>query len=596
MANTLKLFISPENQRLLATPGAFSSAPPPVFFSGNNVDLELHLYEGVGVARTPYEVPFPAGASVKVAVGTVATRPLAGQWRLSVSSTETTDLDFDATASEVQAALNALSAVSTAGGVAVTSIGDGYVITWNTVGTKPAILAGTDTLTPSSYESILILQAGSATVREIVYVELRQTPVALAETFNPIGTPVVSATTVSAWNGSNKVVRVGISPSPAGGSYTLTVDGDTAVIPGNASISDIRAAFVNAGITIAGNISQTGQNQHDIVFTADEAVTVDGSGLIAQLGIVGQLDLATSEMLAYIGSDTSKSATLEVTITAAGDQRTVCQVPCFVANGVISSGAVGPVPIGTLLTEAVANARYIRRDAAQSPSGADLDIIWPNLGVSLDGSDVADALSGAASPASGNVFATMADIPSPPDLTPYLLITTAASTYQTISGMSAYLTTASASSTYQTIAGMSSYLTTASASSTYAPLTDFDQGVKTTNSPTFVGLTTSGNITLKDNVTPTSTYQFKWDASTAIAGYYGGAVPVVEITSNGIVFGSIGATLTFSDATVQESAPVYSAGTSIHSGGGGHIDGNDYPDEITIVIGGVTYAMPARTI
>jgi len=162
--------------------------------------------------------------------------------------------------------------------------------------------------------------------------------------------------------------------------------------------------------------------------------------------------------------------------------------------------------------------------------------------------------------------------------------------------MSAYLTTASASSTYQTIAGMSSYLTTASASSTYAPLTDFDQGVKTTNSPTFVGLTTSGNITLKDNVTPTSTYQFKWNASTAIAGYYGGAVPVVEITSNGIVFGSIGATLTFSDATVQESAPVHSAGTSIHSGGGGHIDVNDYPDEITIVIGGVTYAMPARTI
>ena len=43
----------------------------------------------------------------------------------------------------------------------------------------------------------------------------------------------------------------------------------------------------------------------------------------------------------------------------------------------------------------------------------------------------------------------------------------AASTYQTLSGMSSYLTTASAASTYQTLSGMSSYLTTSAAASTY---------------------------------------------------------------------------------------------------------------------------------
>jgi len=49
----------------------------------------------------------------------------------------------------------------------------------------------------------------------------------------------------------------------------------------------------------------------------------------------------------------------------------------------------------------------------------------------------------------------------------FLLISTAASTYQTIAGMSSYLTTAAAASTYQTTSGMSSYLTTATAASTY---------------------------------------------------------------------------------------------------------------------------------
>jgi len=58
-----------------------------------------------------------------------------------------------------------------------------------------------------------------------------------------------------------------------------------------------------------------------------------------------------------------------------------------------------------------------------------------------------------------------------------LAVTTAASTYQTLSGMSSYLTTSAAASTYltqsnaastyQTLAGMSSYLTTSTAASTY---------------------------------------------------------------------------------------------------------------------------------
>lgn len=65
-------------------------------------------------------------------------------------------------------------------------------------------------------------------------------------------------------------------------------------------------------------------------------------------------------------------------------------------------------------------------------------------------------------------------------LSSYLTAATASSTYQTVSGMSSYLTTATASSTYQTVSGMSSYLTTSTASTTYAPKA----------SPTFTGTVT----------------------------------------------------------------------------------------------------------
>lgn len=71
----------------------------------------------------------------------------------------------------------------------------------------------------------------------------------------------------------------------------------------------------------------------------------------------------------------------------------------------------------------------------------------------------------------------------------YLTTATAASTYYlqtnptgyiTSSALSPYLTTATASSTYQTVSGMSSYLTTSTASTTYAPKA----------SPTFTGTVT----------------------------------------------------------------------------------------------------------
>lgn len=617
MANTLKLFISPENQRLLAGSGAFNAAQTPVFYSGNKLNLELHLLEGSGVATSPYEVPFPAGSSVKVAIGTIATRPTSGQWRLSVSSTETSDLAYNASASSLQTALNAIAAVSSAGGVTVTALGDGYSVTWNTVGTKPTILAGTDTLVPSSYESIFVLQTGSLTEREIVYVELRQSPVALAESFSALPAPVASVITVSAWNGSNKVIRTSVSPDPKGGSYVLTIDGKNAVIPANASVADVRTALVNATYTTYSTITKTGSNQFDIVLTSDDTSSVDDSGLISSLGITGEIDLATSEMLAYLGSNGSVEATLEVTVTAGGEERTICQVDCLVANGVISSGAVAPIGIGTLLTEATANARFIRRDTAQSPTGADLDIIWPNLGVSLDGSDVADALSAANSPASGNAFATISDLSTwfdqsldttssvnfanittggsltalialndvttisgktittndgtdtltilPTGITfgdsttqstafipaDYLskagnlsglaststartnlglgtMATETASNYLAKSGNLSGLASTSTARTNLGLGTMavemaSNYLTTATAASTYALLSSFDQGVKTTDSPTFDTVTLTTSIVFPDastiNTAPVNGVQSNASGYTN-AGFY----------------------------------------------------------------------------
>jgi hypothetical protein len=117
--------------------------------------------------------------------------------------------------------------------------------------------------------------------------------------------------------------------------------------------------------------------------------------------------------------------------------------------------------------------------------------------------------------------------------------TTAASTYQTLAGMSSYLTTANAASTYQTQAGMSSYLTTSAAGSTYAPLA----------SPTFTGTVTipagasiSGYLT---SATAASTYQTQAGMSSYLTTSAAGSTyaPLASPTFTGTVTIPAGASI-----------------------------------------------------
>jgi len=130
----------------------------------------------------------------------------------------------------------------------------------------------------------------------------------------------------------------------------------------------------------------------------------------------------------------------------------------------------------------------------------------------------------------------------------FLLITTAASTYQTLSGMSSYLTTAAAASTYQTTSGMSSYLTTATAASTYQSIANsryqFVSNAGTTYTIPASAVTANGNtiIELSNNSltnitinTSTATGKTAGDSVTIhITGTYAAQLLVASgVTLNG---------------------------------------------------------------
>ena len=402
--NTYRFWMATDSNRLLANQTSFIQASAPSFYQGNVANLELYMVASAGVGVTPVDVPFPAGAEISVAVGNTNAYPTGGSWELSVDDVETGYMPHNATTAQVAAALNALASVTAAGGVGVSKTGEGYTITWNTYGLKPTIGIGSDTLTPSSYESISLVQTGSANHRQIVFVELRQNPVALSTTWTPLPTPSITSVLVKSWDGSSVIWRVTIYPQPKAGTMTLSYGTKTATI-------DVASSATTIALALEAQVFSTGQYQWDIVLNEDATLLASGN-LIGYNGYSGTINFATAECHQFLDGAEGRETTIEVSISVDDKRYTIIQTDCNIFADVISDGVITPLPLGVALSEQVANARFVRRDIDQAPDAATQDVIWQNLGVETLGSDVSGAINGADSPSAANPFATISDIPS----------------------------------------------------------------------------------------------------------------------------------------------------------------------------------------
>lgn len=568
-SRSLRLVVDTENGRL--TPGFRSiiSTITPRFTVGDQIPVEVFLTKpGSAAGVGSQEVPFPAGCVLRVAVGEINKTPTAGAWSLSYDGDTTVDLAYNASASAVEDALNDLASITSAGGVTVSKVGDAYSIAFDTTGDKDPITGSAGTLVPLSAVSVQTLQEGGASEKEVVFVQVKVRPIAYQETFTDLASPTIS--------------RVGQTYEIAGavksGTYTLTVtyDGDSATtwdIPYNATVNQIEAAVQAALVSLDWNPGSEARPVRAVQIDGQEwglsywdsgsyLSNVDGSNLVGFAGKIGTLSINTAEALAFIGSEASRRATLEIEIEEAGERQTVAQASAEVTADVILAGAFEPTSLEEALSEAVANARFIRRDADQALDATTKNQIWENLlGVTTpSGVNIVDAINGAASPSSANVLATQSDLPN------QSLNTTDSPTFAEVQADIR-------------IQGGGTDTTL-----------DWDGLVISGTNGVSPG---TGGLVFADATTQTTAAVF-YDQSLNVAD----SVTFADITvTNGVNSVLLGATtgLTFA-STNAVSDIVAAAGPTLHSGGGGHIDANDYPDEIQVVINGVTYAIPSRAI
>ena len=380
LPSAIKLFIDPKLGLAFGNFAGSSQISNPTFTLGDTAGIEIYLVESTQVASYPrQELPFPVSPGVKVAVGDIDESPTAGTWLMAYGGNTTSALPYNATAAQLQAALNALASITSAGGVTVSKIGDNYNIAFNTAGVRTELTTDSTSLIPLSTAVVAILQAGTISKPQISLVHLQRTVAGLATTFTQTSASQITVESLGAWNGSKATFRVSISPDPKGGTFTLGFDaltGDdvsTASINVGASGQDVQNALNIKALLDKVAVSQVGAYAYDISVSTQpgtNGLTANAAGLLSFSGYKGDLSLNTAEAISLLDGAESVETTLEVEITSDTKTLTLLQIPCTLKNAVIDAGSVEPLVLDTYLSQTTADGRYLRQSNNLSDLGS----------------------------------------------------------------------------------------------------------------------------------------------------------------------------------------------------------------------------------
>ena len=407
---------------------------------GDTVGIELHWVEQ-GAGTLMREVVWPPAANITLAIGRIDSAPSSGVYRLAYAGAQTTDLAYNATAVQIQAALNALAGITADGGVTVIKATTTIRVTWNSVGVPSGTLTLYENdLTPTSSIGIGTARAGSLTAAQITQLHIKQAPVAVCTVWEDQTTPTITVTETHApaYSGDFRIWRVVISPSPKAGTFRLskTLNGQvywTAPI----NISGLSAST----ISVATGMNVTAVDDYEFEISQSQiefqpnvnvsAMGADDAGLIPYSSKYGQLSMNALDVELLLAGAPSGSATLEIEVEMDGKRQTLVQNAVTIYNDLIDTdsytlqewGDVIPadsvVRFDTVQTLTTGQKLQVRTNigavgadslAPYTTKDNELEVRISALeGVAVIG-DIADAVNGAATPSATNVFATMDDL------------------------------------------------------------------------------------------------------------------------------------------------------------------------------------------
>lgn len=441
---TLTLWIDSAKNALMSGWQTSSNAVTPTLKQGDTLGIELHWVRAVENAGTVMEeIAWSPSATMTLAVGNVDALPTFGSYTLTFGGDETTPLAFNATASQVQSALNALASITALGGVSVSTQGKAFRVVFNTAQVLSSTLGyGDNDLFPSTSIGIAVARVGTSTAKPIFHLTLKQSPAAATETFTnqDDATATVTVVKTAAFTGDRKIWRLAISPYPKEGSFNLSyevggIQNAGITLQPTASAQDVADGLNSLTSVNAGwFVTKSGQYSWDISTTQTYSnLQVDDGGLISFNAKYCELSLNSVDMENLLGGKASVNATLELEVIQSGIRQTLIQTPVRIVNDLIDESNYTIVERGEVMpVESV-----VRYDTSQSlttpqkqtartnidalSSG---DSVFTTLQASVAGfegrttalevvalsGDEYDAVTNANAPSVTNVMATMTDL------------------------------------------------------------------------------------------------------------------------------------------------------------------------------------------
>jgi hypothetical protein len=254
------LFIDLTNNRLAASETNLAPAAPPVFTKGDNGTFNLYFLQATGIINAPFTVVDRSTTSVKLGIGSRSLLPETGDYTLTFGGDTTSSIPAAATAGQIATALNALSAISSAGGVTVTgALDDHFTIRFTTAGTRGSFTADVSQVIPDTVAVIDERLAGSATAKEVAEIQLRLTPAVFQSTWTNLSTTVTAtiATTVTGSGLQNEIQRLTFSQKPFAGTFRLTFP-DIALTSNSTVTAGVFFTSVTHGLALNQPITITG--------------------------------------------------------------------------------------------------------------------------------------------------------------------------------------------------------------------------------------------------------------------------------------------------------------------------------------------------
>ena len=310
-----------ENKRLVSSFLSTRTSTPESAVFGDTPDINVRFVEsndeGVDL---PWRYVDLTGSSIRVAIGNPGGDPTSGTFTLTFSGDTTTALNYNATAAEVDTALNALASMVTAGGCTVSQVSAGYQVTFDSTGDQAIITATTDSIFPASSAYIYEATTGDGSTNEVQVVTLEVDNAAYVELTTDIAAPSATVTVVR--NGvtdtTSELQRVEIDGDPYLGTWAITIGGNTSsAIAVDASLADITTAIEGITGIGAGNVTVTGSSLDFTIQFASSlgnvgTATIDVANLTGAIGKTGSIDLNTNQFLELLGGAASTTATLEI--------------------------------------------------------------------------------------------------------------------------------------------------------------------------------------------------------------------------------------------------------------------------------------------